>query len=99
MPLEVGPGLSRGTSSSIQLKNGRYPATERGNRENYSNIYRTIVHSTMLSGCQLNHMLPTWTDQLDVSSSQWGNCLDLVCLIGLFSCGSEASCPSAEEPA
>ena len=64
--LEVGPGLSSGTCSSIQLKNGRYPATERGN---YSN---REFPSTMLSGCQLNHMLPTWTDQLDVSSSQWG---------------------------
>ena len=44
--LEVGPGLSSGTCSSIQLKNGRYPATERGN---YSN---REFPSTMLSGCQ-----------------------------------------------
>ena len=69
MPLEVGPRLSIGASSFTQLKNGRYLQQRDGTAV-------TGNSPTMLSGCQLNHMLPTLTDQLELirepSSGQMG---------------------------
>ena len=59
MPLEEDPGLTRGESSCIQLKNG-------GALQQKEGTAVTEFSPTMLSGCQLNHMLPTWNSPIGV---------------------------------